>query len=340
MVDCLSKNGHSSETRRQEAKEERELRDDGSNNASRPRIKYVVSKVNPATGSRTEVPGEPPGGLEKRSTETEFAFEAKEVFYAENKYTSHVTLLAPSLRRLVYNTLKKQFEHDKNSQWAEGEPYLSTMKEPFSLLAFYWKELVEESNRVDNDPGKMQARADLQLLLRHVRALKPDLTLLCESIDSIKRIQFEHLFLLFRPGTCVVARPYLNQPQLFKVHTQSMEKKDFVLKCWAYDWNGVGLIRSYYSFIIKEFDDAIDIKELPCYPASYYEDGNGEVGIPALERKLIPRGHKFRKICAKPPGAPSMCHYGGLILTESEDADYRRAYIQLVSYFSRLVYWV
>jgi hypothetical protein len=340
MVDRLSKNDHSSETHRQEPEEEREPRDDGNNNASRSRIKYVVSKVNPVTGSRTGLPGEPPGGLEKRSTETEFAFEAKEVFYEEGKSTSQVTLLAPSLRHLVYNTLKKQFEHDKNSQWAEGEPYLSTMKEPFSLLAFYWKELVEESQRVENDPEKMQARADLKLLLQHVRALKLDLTLQCESVDSIKRIRYEHLFILFRPGTCVVARPYLNRPQVFKVHSQSTEKKHFTLKCWAYDWNGVGLIRSYYSFIIKEFDDSRDIRELPCYPASYYEDENGEVGIPALESKLISRGLKFRKICVRPPGAASMCHYEGLIHTEHEDPDYRRAYFDLVSYFSRLVYWV
>lgn len=334
MVDELSEDANYEEALKEEPKGGKETAGDRSNQASPSRIKYVVSKVDTATEFHGEPSGKLPRSSEHTSIGTQFAFEAKEV-YSEGKSTSQITLLAPELRQLVYSVLQQQLEHGKNTNWAEVEPNLSTMKEPFTLLTMNWKELVAESERVEDDPAKTQATADLRLLLQHVRTLKPDLVLLCESINSIKRVRFENLFILFRPGTWVIATQFLNHPHQFKVHNQHMDKERFVLRCWAYDWDGVELTRKYYDFVIKSFDDEVYIKELPCYPTSHYEDKDFKGGVSELERKLILRGKKFRMICTRPPGAASMCYYNGTALKVAKDFNYFGAYMNLVSHFSR-----
>ena len=290
------------------------------------RVKYTISRIDKA-GKRLETPGNSPSPSKPTKSEPEFAFEAREVFDDKGKCTAQIVLTSQSLREVVYRVLKRQFEHKKDIKWAEKEPSLSALKAPFTLLLSYWRELTKEAHLLETDDTKREGHEDLKILLRHVRDLQPDLVLQIESLQDATRIAREHLEIVFRPGTLVVAQPHLDQPQIFKVHSVSIEdddhddnddnddkddnKDNVVIKCWAYDWKGAQLARVYYNFKIKNFGDEKEIKDLPCYPLRYYEEENGNKGLEALKNKLITRGKLFRKICAKEPGAKSMCLYKG-----------------------------
>jgi hypothetical protein len=310
-VDRLTQGDKASATQNLQSTEEQEA------NTSTARVRYIISRID-ETGKRVEIPGNSPSPPKTAKPEPEFAFEAKEVFDDKGKSTSQIILTSSSLRKVVYRVLKRQFEHKKDVKWAEREPSLSVLKAPFTLLLSYWKELTKEAHLLEKDVAKTVGREDLKILLQHVRDLQPELVLQIESLQDATRIARNHLDIVFRPGTLVVARPHLDQPQVFKVHSVSIEddnddddEDNVIIRCWAYDWKGTELGRIYYNFKVKNFGDEKEIKDLPCYPLQYYEDENGNRGLKALKNKLITRGKQFRKICTKAPGANSMCLYKG-----------------------------
>ena len=61
------------------------------------------------------------------------------------------------------------------------------------------------------------------------------------------RILVKDLWCLFRPGALVVSKPYLDEPQLFRVSgcecKEGKDEKTFVPVAWAFSWTGTELIQ-------------------------------------------------------------------------------------------------
>jgi hypothetical protein len=299
--------------------------------ASIPRVKYIISTID-ASGKRVEASGHSPSAAGIARTGSEFAFEVKNLFDDKGKSTYQITLISSSLREAIYRVLKGQFEHQKDTKWAEREPSLSVLKAPFTPLLMYWRELTKEAQLLAKNDDKTGTSEDFKILLQHIRDLQPQLVLRVESLQDATRISRDLIEVAFRPGTFVVAWPFPNQPQVFKVHSVLIEDDDsdsdndnsnlnkdegehnVTIKCWAYDWEGAELVRVYYNFKVRNFSDEKEIKDFPCYPLQYYEDDDGASGLNSLRHKLISRGKHFRRVCTKTPGASSMCRYKGSAL--------------------------
>jgi hypothetical protein len=89
--------------------------------------------------------------------------------------------------------------------------------------------------------------------------------------------------------------------------------------CWAYDFNGTDLKRTAYQFLVKKFDEPMDIKDLPCYPIEWYPGGAEEVRY--LRQKLQSRGQRFRELCTSTRGSDSRFAYDDLAMTDDRDLE-------------------
>lgn len=111
----------------------------------------------------------------------------------------------------------KLLEHYQSRNWEAQE---QTIDEPMLNELWYWNEL---SAAAKSTRGSEQGREDLQLLLDHLSDIDLENVKLLKSIASMTKVFASDLWCLFRPGTLVIARPYLDEPQLFRVHDYEFE---------------------------------------------------------------------------------------------------------------------
>ena len=149
---------------------------------------------------------------------------------------------------------------------------------------------------------------------------------LVESIHNVGKVLPSDLWYLFRPGDLVVSKPYLDEPQLFRVSDCrwiNLENHEvFEVVAWAFDWTGAQLTPHYYTFQHStrkksgERDEKIDILDLPCYPIRYYKNNEGLSGdevLKALSNELIARGQEFRNLCRESVNGKQYTYDGELL---------------------------
>lgn len=266
-----------------------------------PRVRYVKSEFDDG-GRHREVPGTRTTTSNSTSQEdSNIAFIVKEFWNkAKTKEKTTITIKGEDLREVMYDIMGNLLEHYQYRNWVAQE---QTIDESINEL-WYWNEL---SAAARCSRGNKQGREDLQLLIDHLSDIKLDEVKLVKSIASMTKIFAKDLWCLFRPGTLVIAKPYLDEPQLFRVHNcevkDGVDQKIFVVIAWAFNWIGTELIQEYYNIIVQDYskdNKEITITDLPCYPLQYYKNSEGAYGpeaVEGLKSKLLTRGRAFRGLC-------------------------------------------
>ncbi|KAL8846050.1 MAG: hypothetical protein Q9221_008831, partial [Calogaya cf. arnoldii] len=261
------------------------------------RVQYVKSEFSD-TGDRHEVPGQRSTTISSTKEGSNIAFVVKEHWNKEKvKEKTEILLKGRDLREAMHKVYGKHLEHYQTRNWLEQE---QTICQPFTNELWYWNELCDAAK---SNYESEQGRQDLQLLLDHLLDIEPDRIKFATSTASLNRVSPKELWLLFRPGTEVISKPYMDEPQLFRVQDcHYNESNDFVVETWALDWTGTELIRECYDFTLSWYekdDEKLAITELDCYPVKYYTSSDGARGRKALEaeKHLIRRGKLFRNIC-------------------------------------------
>ncbi|KAL9023383.1 MAG: hypothetical protein Q9196_007236, partial [Gyalolechia fulgens] len=292
--------------------------DDGDPHDLNPRVRYVKSEID-NNGDRHEKPGERSSTTVDRSNEDSgIAFVVKEIWNKnKTKDRTDVIVKGQELRKIMYDVLGKQLEHDQKTDWQAQE---QTIDEPATEVLWYWNELCSAAaSNEATEPG----REDLQLLLDHLSEIYPEDVKLARSISSMTRVLAKDLWCLFRPGTLVVSKPFQDEPQVFQVHRCHFTRgaNAFLVVAWAFSWTGTELIQEYYSFRLRNTEvdtEEMTITELSCYPVQYYQNSDGPYdpkAVEALKGHLIARGRKFRDLCRN--SQPARQHtYDGELLTD------------------------
>ncbi|KAI9767606.1 MAG: hypothetical protein M1839_004463 [Geoglossum umbratile] len=291
------------------------------------RIEIVVNRVNVETGIREDIPmselSKETPKKEKPTPEREIAFTFRRVMNSDGKKfsNSEVDVKSLGLRTLLKETLihypSKLFEEESvNLQGGTGTP--------FSPLVYNWKAL-EDAAKADEGDSKEteQAKKDLIDLMIHVKT-SPELEAYFKTREAhlaSGTITFDYLWTIFSPGTQVIARPFMNDAQIFEVERVEKITKDggyakVKVIAAGYDWNGVKFQRTNYGLEIWKFDGPKQIPALPVYPLAYYEDDHGYAGPEILDRlksSIIERGRKFYQYCTRYRNGV-LCEYDGLVV--------------------------
>ncbi len=292
--------------------------DNGDNDGSpdqNSRVQYVKSEID-GTGHRRERPGKRMSTT-KQEGSNNTAFVVTEYWGIDKKMEkTEILLKGRHLRETMYEVYGKLLEHEQLRGWVEQE---QTISQPFEFELWYWNELTDAAK---SSCGSEQGRQDLQLLLDHLLDIEPDRIKVAKSIASLTKVSTKDLWLLFRPGTEVIAKPYLNEPQLFRVEDIHLKEVSFIIHTWALDWTGTELKRECYRFKLSRHekdDEKLTITELNCYPVRYYTSGNGDRGLKALEAEvgLTERGRKFRKLCQESQSRKHHDYVGELLYDAS-----------------------
>lgn len=228
---------------------------------------------------------------------------------------SEVDIEARGLRTLLRKVIGDSYP---GQSWL-GE--VINMIGPFTPIVHNWDELWRVSK--DTSPDKDdEAREDLGKLLEYV-ASSSELEAYFKTRESnlqSKTTTYDTMWTLFRPGTLVVAKPYLNLPQVFEVKAppDPFEEpgEDHILRveCWCYDWNGKDFTKATFSFPIERFRGTKEISSLFCCPLEHYKDEKGTFDE-SLRRSLIKRGERFQELCEVQKGAQQMFDYDDLALS-------------------------
>ena len=174
------------------------------------------------------------------------------------------------------------------------------------------------------------AREDLGQLLPLVQT--------SDKLDAYFKTQLSHLagqtmtfkfiWTLYKPGTRVYARSFLNEYEMFEVQQSAYADDNRVFKifCAAFDWDGTHFTRRTYAFRIKKFDGSQSVANFACFPVEYYQNEAGESGDRELRKRLIERGRKFCKLCIEEDvqydyEGPVMHIGGGLVRPKVAHAD-------------------
>ncbi|KAL9629701.1 MAG: hypothetical protein Q9204_005126 [Flavoplaca sp. TL-2023a] len=298
--------------------EEEAFKRDNGNNDGTPgkdsRVQYVRSEFNDA-GDRHEIPGQRASTTSSSTNEaSNIAFIVREYWNKEKiKGKTEIILKGRDLREVMHSAYGKHLEHCQIRNWLEQE---QTISQPFDHELWYWTELCDA---VESECGSEQGRQDLKLLLNHLQDIEPDGLKLVKSTATLNRISAKDLWILFRPGTEVISKPYLDEPQLFRVeNTSYREGSTFVVETWALAWTGTELIRECYESTLREYekdDEKMTITELKCYPVGYYVSGDGARGRKALEAEMnfTKRGKLFQKLCRESKKGRHHAYVGELL---------------------------
>ena len=189
------------------------------------------------------------------------------------------------------------------------------------LQVHNWDKLEAAGNEKSDDPSKEQARVDLNRLLQCVKG-SPELqgyfkTRMSNSKTSV--ITYATMWTLFPPGTKVVAKLYMDTPQIFEIswppipeETPAPPKLRTLIWCW--NWDGKEMVKAHYWVTTNRFRGTREINKLPCYPLEYYKDGTktSQDFCAVMSR----RGAEYNKIVRSAPGATQTYMFTGNALTE------------------------
>ncbi|RYP17984.1 hypothetical protein DL765_004203 [Monosporascus sp. GIB2] len=164
---------------------------------------------------------------------------------------------------------------------------LVIISSPFAVLVHNWQKLVERAQDVpDAQPCKKLAN-----LLAAVKATPEleDYFRIRDADAKSRTVTFETLWTLFAPETLVVARPFMNIQQVFRViDTIRLSSRFFRIWAWHWDWDGKALIKVKYDLDIERFVGTRLVDDLPYQPLAYCSQAEAikEYGISDAEAFL------------------------------------------------------
>ncbi|KAF2198746.1 P-loop containing nucleoside triphosphate hydrolase protein [Delitschia confertaspora ATCC 74209] len=312
------------------------------------RYKVVISKWDPETGeyklvdaSKKEEKKDVEGPEKKPKRAFTFRKDTITRLYSGDRlHTEIVSAVVeiefPELQALLGKITSKW-------GWPENVTHCHS---PFKELVYSWSEAMDEADGIhaptDETADQRLARKDLKELLSLISTSSGHLKLdqyfkdRKTFLDS-ETITHNALWTLFPPGTLIVSRPFLDEPQIFSVQdSDSFVDGDeaFELVAYSFDWNGHEFNRVPYQLQIPYWgNDRKSIIELPFYPLMYHTDNDPSISgrhkipgssvddlarrqclreksISELKEKLIERGKKYVEICIRPKGK-QMFKYAG-----------------------------
>lgn len=131
---------------------------------------------------------------------------------------------------------------------------------------------------------------------------------------------YETLWTVFAPNTLIVARPFMNTPQILKVadspipyHRRDLHRALWMW-AWCWDWDGKRMLKVEYRLKFERFPGTKDITELQYYPLCFYDNPE------ELRSTVRKRSLQFIKTTARcPPGASQMFLYDGLAYADQRN---------------------
>lgn len=208
----------------------------------------------------------------------------------------------------LHENLEKVFRKVYGNSFYETWP--KTFASPFNSIVHCYDDLETISQPDESDDEKTSTlKRDIQSLLETVRT-SPDIEPYFKGRrESANTITFRYLWTLFPPGTEILARPFFNQWQIFRVDREPYsfnrdawkeKPREWSLEAWCYDHNGRNYVRVFHKFKISAFEGSREINQLPCYPLKNYKDASSSHGTTSSEtflQRAIASGNKFKKFC-------------------------------------------
>jgi hypothetical protein len=270
-------------------------------------VKVVYKRMEKReSGSYRESNGSPPTAQSTKPTSREE--DPAMIIYTyinEDKKQEKVKIEIKSsdLVELMRNTMQRMIEHEAVvSAWKETPVTVDTNKDRAVIIHC----LDDLRAAAVAEDGQAKAKEELACFLRHFDIFDAESLEGPEAIRKDQQVPYDRVWMLFRPGSQVVAEPFRGSKQIFVVHSHGPESSRFVITCWCYDWDGSALVRHYYDFEISKYEGRKPIAELPLFPVnSLHVDGEN---TDALRATLIKRGKRFRDFCLQslPKDAPKL----------------------------------
>lgn len=205
------------------------------------------------------------------------------------------------------NLLKGVLQHTPPQQFTAKKV---TFHFPFRAFVWQWQRLIDACKPRDGDSQTVrEAREDLR-----------DVLALLESSDALGAyfsnqasheaggtVTFDYIWTLFPPGTCVYARSFMDEDQLFEVEGSAIQldgatpskPNSFTVLARGFDWDGTVFRPYVYTFEVMNFDGTRSITSLPCFPVNFYRAAGDDNGSKLRER-LLARGEFFFRLCTVP----------------------------------------
>jgi hypothetical protein len=302
----------------------------GSSDESKWRIKYTSIRTD-LSGRKVEKNGDPPNLKPTMDDSTEIAFEARETFNENNKISAReIVLKSKELKRLIWTIIGEWLRHEKRISPNDWESEDQTWTASFIFATHYWTEFeAEVAKNIDDQPHR-----DLKDLLEYIELVQPDLVRIRRQLQTLDRIPYRYLWMLFRPGSLIVAKPSADPShiQVLQVHSHRPSSRldrqgEMAVVAWAFDWNGTKLVKTYYEFPLGgkdqlDIENQVRIVDLDCLPIRYYrsDDSLSEGDLVSLRSQLKERGQTLRECCVHKRGKDKMCSFDGTIeIREDQD---------------------
>ena len=184
---------------------------------------------------------------------------------------SKITLKSRELRDIMADVLNEHLDHIQEVNWVATERVID---KPYEMVLWYWEELWAATR---SSKGSERGRELLHKFLEQISILDPRGVKLTESISAITKVCVKDLWRLFRPGTWVLSKHYLDEPQIFRVrenyhrenhHKESYHRdnyyrgnskdsdvensqRSFIVLAWTFGWRGTELVQEHYEFFTR-----------------------------------------------------------------------------------------
>ena len=158
------------------------------------------------------------------------------------------------------------------------------------------KMISQESSNCSDKQINNETTEELKCLIDHVEQYETAHIQMRKSTEKLREVTSESLWTLFPVGTEIVGKWFMETPQIFivkdflEIPRLSGLGLDAIVSCWCYDWDGQKLVKTTYSFTIRETKGPKSIIELPCHPLQYHPKKDD------LLKELIQRGSRFREL--------------------------------------------
>ncbi|KAI1204853.1 uncharacterized protein F4807DRAFT_314289 [Annulohypoxylon truncatum] len=286
------------------------------------RYRVVLNQLNPETGEYEDKPSIITPKSQTDNSEKTRAFTFRKFLKDQTVRGDTVMKAKGSEIDIDFQPLQSLVGEITFKFW--GSKKVTTMGSPYSALIHCWTKAEEEAEKYanDSDPTKKQTGEDLKEILRLLSSGSGDETLdrYFKSRDKLKEgemITFDCLWVLFPKGTEILAKPFLNEHQIFFIQSVTMPDLDdaepvFSVVAYSYDWDGSRFNRVPYSMEIPYFQDMKKISELTFYPLKYHVDTepNGRNGTKSLRERLIARGKRYFEYCTATQGKQTFQYDG------------------------------
>ena len=275
------------------------------------RARTVFRKWDENSNEYTDIDA-PPQSSPKASEEKEArAFTYRKIIDKDEPGTESYEIVIEdgALNNTIHEAARQVYPPRFYSAW-HTVPWV--ISRPLKPLVHCYDKLEQGSvPNPDDDPATQGRKEDVRLLLEYVRNTKELVNYFKMRKESPKTIAFRYLWTLFPPGIEVVAKPFFNQPQIFRTDFMpdfnTDERQTWKIVIWCYDWTGIDWVKSDFKFTVPYYEREKEILELEFYPLAYYQDEK-KTTPEQFRAAAVKAGENFKSFCEF-QGAARMVEY-------------------------------